>query len=131
MFNQGRWGNLTSSGLILHQPVPEQKPVHKQILLVDDSSGNGDGTFTLAVTGFGSAIDANIGVEFPAFSAVGDLDCSRSSEGCEGLRSRIPSAVVHSSFFALCPGVADAGQFPSTIKTALQFKSARASVLRS
>ena len=36
--------------------------------------GNGDGTFTLAVTGFGFSIDGSVGMGFPAFSAVGDLD---------------------------------------------------------
>jgi hypothetical protein len=36
--------------------------------------GNGDGFFTLAVTGFGFTIDGSAGVSFPAFSAAGDLD---------------------------------------------------------
>jgi hypothetical protein len=36
--------------------------------------GNGDGTFTLGATGFGFSIDGSVGISFPAFSAVGDLD---------------------------------------------------------
>jgi hypothetical protein len=36
--------------------------------------GNGDGMFTLAVTGFGFTIDGSVGIGFPAFSAAGDLD---------------------------------------------------------
>jgi hypothetical protein len=42
--------------------------------------GNGDGFFTLAVTGFGFAIDGSAGVSFPAFSAAGDLDRNGSSD---------------------------------------------------
>jgi hypothetical protein len=42
--------------------------------------GNGDGTFTLAVTGFGFSIDGGAGVAFPAFSAVGDLDRNGSTD---------------------------------------------------
>lgn len=36
--------------------------------------GNGDGFFTLAVTGFGFTIDGADGVGFPAFTVSGDLD---------------------------------------------------------
>jgi hypothetical protein len=51
------------------QPARGTLPSEGGLLL-----GNGDGTFTLAATGFGFTIDGSVGMGFPAFSAVGDLD---------------------------------------------------------
>jgi len=42
--------------------------------------GNGDGFFTLAVTGFGFSIDGKDGISFPAFSVAGDLDRNGSTD---------------------------------------------------